>query len=172
MAGRAVHPASLSDEALLKQCELGKGRGSGPGGQHRNKVETKVMLEHVPSGVKAHAGERRSVADNTRVAVFRLRLALAVEVRTAVPLGDARSELWKSRCSPSGQISCNPKHKDFPTMLAELLDMAAACGFDTQKAAIRLGCTHSQLVKFLKEHAPAAACVNRGRQDRGMGALK
>ena len=88
------HPATLDAEALLAECEVGRGRSGGPGGQHRNKVETLVLLTHRPTGIEAHAGERRSVRDNTRVAVFRLRLALARGVRTGVATGDQRSELW------------------------------------------------------------------------------
>lgn len=33
-------------------------RGSGPGGQHRNKVETTVVLTHVPSGVSVRCDGR------------------------------------------------------------------------------------------------------------------
>jgi hypothetical protein len=167
-----MHPARLAEPDLLKQCVLGKSRGSGPGGQHRNKVETLVHITHTPSGVEAHAGERRSAVDNRRVAIRRLRLALAVKVRTAVPAGDVRSDLWRSRCSGSGRIACNPEHEDFPAMLAEALDMLAACDFDASKAAIRLCCSTSQLVKFLKDHPPAFAELNQQRSARGQHPLK
>lgn len=167
-----MHPAALPDDALLKQCDLTKGRAGGPGGQHRNKVETKVTLHHTPTGVEAHAGERRSVTDNKRVALFRLRLALALQVRLKVPLGDARSDLWKSRTTPEGRISCNPKHVDYPALLAEALDMIHACKFDTEKAAIRLSCTQSQLIKLLKDHAPALVHVNKFREEAGLHSLK
>jgi hypothetical protein len=155
----AAHPAFLPDDELLKQCELGKGRSSGPGGQHRNKVETKVILTHLPSGTSAHAGERRSVRENQRVALFRLRLALATQLRTALPegdrFGDVRSELWKSRTTPDGRIVCNPAHRDYPAILAEAMNVIAAVGGDPARAALRLVCTPSQLVKLVKEHPPA-----------------
>jgi len=79
------HPACLSDEALLAQCDLAAGRGGGPGGQHRNKVSTLITLTHRPSGLKAHAGERRSQSENKSVALRRLRLTLAVHIRTPAP---------------------------------------------------------------------------------------
>lgn len=167
-----MHPAALPETDLLAQCDLTKGRASGPGGQHRNKVETKVTLHHTPTGVEAHAGERRSVVDNTRVALFRLRLALAVGVRCPVPIGDARSKLWKSRVTPEGRISCNPRHGDFPAMLAEALDMVHSCALDTPKAAIRLACSHSQLVKLLKDHPPALVGLNRDRKAQGLHPLR
>jgi hypothetical protein len=167
-----MHPASLPDSDLLRQCDLTKGRAGGPGGQHRNKVETKVTLLHTPTGVQAHASERRSAEQNKSVALFRLRLNLAVQVRYPVPLGDARSDLWKSRCSSEGRISCNPEHHDFPSILAEVLDMIDACHLDTQKAAIRLECSHSQLIKLLKDHPAALENLNRERQNRHLHPLK
>lgn len=167
-----MHPATLPDPDLLKQCDLTKGRSGGPGGQHRNKVETKVTLHHSTTGIEAHAGERRSALDNKRVALFRLRLALAIQVRHPVPIGDARSELWKSRCSPDGKISCSPEHRDFPALLAEALDMIESTHLDTQRAALRLGCSHSQLIKLLKDHPAALEHVNKQRADRDLHELR
>ncbi len=79
-----THPAALPDDALLAECDLGRGRASGPGGQHRNKVETAVTLTHRPTGVTAQASERRSQIENKRVALRRLRLKLATEVRVSL----------------------------------------------------------------------------------------
>ena len=167
-----IHPAAIDPDELLRQCRLERGRGSGPGGQHRNKVETLVMLTHEPTGIQAHAGERRSAEDNKRVALFRLRLALAIRVRLDVPTGDQRSALWRSRCSPDGRIACNPEHLDFPAILAEALDNIASCGMDHTKAAARLSCTTTQLVKLLRDHPPALVEVNRARAERGLRALR
>lgn len=167
---RPAHPAALSDEELLGQCRIGKGRSSGPGGQHRNKVETKVTLTHEATGVSAQAGERRRAEDNKRVALFRLRLALAVAVRRPVPIGDVRSELWKSRCR-GGRISVNPDHRDYPALLAEALEVIEACGLDAKKAALRLECSASQLIKLVKDHPPAIERWNRQRAERGLHAL-
>ncbi len=166
-----THPASLSDEALLAACRMTKGRTSGPGGQHRNKVETLVELTHGPTGIAAHAGERRTVRENLREALRRLRLALAMGRREGVPLGDARSSLWRSRCR-DGKIVCSPGHRDFAAMLAEALDMIEACGGDMHRASLRLDCTQSQLVKLLRDHPPALAAVNTRRAERGERRLK
>lgn len=167
-----AHPATLSDEDLLKECQIGKGRSSGPGGQHRNKVETQVTITHLPTGVTARAGERRSAEENKRVAIRRLRLALAVEVRTVVPAGEIRSDLWRSRCTPDGRIVCNPAHRDYPSLLAEALDVLAAAGWDPRKAALRLCCSPSQLVKLVKEHPPALEALNRERAERRLHPLR
>lgn len=170
------HPASLPEPELLAQCTIGKGRSSGPGGQHRNKVETMVILLHVPSGVQVHADERRSAMENRKVAIQRLRLALATEVRTPpIPRdvwGDVRSDLWRSRVTRDGKIACSPSHRDYPTMLAEAMDVIAASGNDVKKAALRLSCSMSQLLKLIKDHPPALAKVNAFRRDRGKHTLK
>jgi RF-1 domain len=167
-----MHPARLDEAALLKQCQTGKSRGSGPGGQHRNKVETLVWFTHVPTGLESHAGERRSAVENRQVALKRLRLLLAVKHRAGVPAGDSRSELWRTRCTAEGRISCNPEHHDFPALLAEAMDMLDACGLDVKKGAVRLCCSPSQLVKLLKDHPPALEELNRRRAERGLRPLK
>lgn len=185
------HPACLDDEALLAQCRIGFGRSGGPGGQHRNKVQSLVRLVHAATGIEAHAGERRTQHENRRVALRRLRLALAVEVRTPVPDGDVASDLWRSRRhqprrgeeggrSPlgrwrgggSGLIVVNPDHHDYPSLLAEALDVIAACGWDAKLASLRLECSATQLIRLVAEHAPAMVRWNREREARGMRPLR
>ena len=168
------HPATLATDALLRQCEMGKDRGGGPGGQHRNKVETLVWMKHTPTGVESHAGERRSAQENKNVAATRLRLALAVWVRSPVLPGEVRSELWLRRCPDAGRgiISCSPEHPDFPSLLAEALDVIHTCSEDVKKASLRLGCSMSQLVKLIKDHPPALIRLNEERQGRGLRTLK
>jgi len=161
------HPATLDDGALLQQCQFQRGRSSGPGGQHRNRVQTLVELHHNPTGIHAHAGERRSAEQNKRVALFRLRLALAVSVRTPVPIGEIRSELWKSRVV-EGRIACNAEHRDFPAMLAEALDVIVAAGLDVHRASVRLRCSQSQLLKLIAKHQPALAALNDARRARNL----
>ena len=58
---------------MIAECNVRRLRRSGPGGQHRNKVETAVSLHHLPTGVSAEASERRSQAQNHAMALFRLR---------------------------------------------------------------------------------------------------
>ena len=48
-------------DTLLSICEVRFVRGSGPGGQHRNKTETGVQMTHPPTGIVVSATERRSV---------------------------------------------------------------------------------------------------------------
>lgn len=194
------HYASLSDEHLLAQCDLTKNRTSGPGGQHRNKVESQVILFHTPTGLEVQAGERRSSHENKRVALHRLRLMLAVHHRGGVPAGDIGSPLWKARrrlparpkityeeIAPgvkvklrdpttagagAGTIACSPDHFDYPALLAEALDVIADAGWDVKAAAARLQVSMSQLLKLVKDHPAAIQHMNAERIKRGMHPLK
>lgn len=166
-----LHPCTLDEDELLAQCTLARGRSSGPGGQHRNKVQTQVTLTHKPTDISARAGERRSGAENKRVALRRLRLNLAIEYRCPITDGDTRSDLWKSRVK-DGRIVVSESHRDLPTMLAEALDMLSACEFDHKEASARLKCTPSQFVKLLKKHQPALIRTNAERKKHDLASLR
>lgn len=164
-----MHPATLDNDRLQGECEVTRTRRSGPGGQHRNKVETAIVLEHRPTGVRAEAAERRSQPENLKVALFRLRIQLALSWRESA--ADEPSDLWKSRRA-AGRIVVSPTHTDFPSLLAEALDRLAADEFDLAASAARLECTSSQLVKLLQHEPQALVGVNRARQARGLHRLQ
>jgi peptide chain release factor 1 len=51
-----------------KDVEIITTKGSGPGGQHRNKVETMVVLKHKPTGIVIRSGTERSQYQNKQIA--------------------------------------------------------------------------------------------------------
>ena len=162
----------LPNEKLLKKCEVTFGRASGPGGQHRNKVETAVTIIHTATKTKASASERRSQIQNRGEATRRLRMALARDVRTRVDRERHRpSELWEKR-RQGKQISVNPEHTDYPALLAEALDVVYARKFDVAGSAGVLGISMSQLAKLMRHDKRSFSLINQGREDRGMPALK
>jgi hypothetical protein len=165
----AVHPACLPLDTLLAECDVRRQRRGGPGGQHRNKVSTAVVLEHRPTGLKAEANERRSQAENQREAVRRLRVRLAVDVRSS-QISLSASELWLSRVQ-DGKLAVNPGHDDFPALLAEALDAVQAAEFDVAVAARQLKVSTSQLAKFLQDEPMAWTRVNAARRQLGLRAL-
>ncbi|HEU5381724.1 MAG TPA: peptide chain release factor-like protein [Ktedonobacteraceae bacterium] len=58
--------------SLERDCTMEFFIASGPGGQHRNKVETGVRLIHRPSGMLVTATERRSQYANREMAFERM----------------------------------------------------------------------------------------------------
>lgn len=153
----SAHPACLPEAELLASVEEQRSRGTGPGGQRRNKVQTQVRLCHRPSGLAAQAGERRSLEQNRKAAVFRLRMALALQLR--VPPGPGPSQLWRRRTGgPS--LSVSQDHDDVPALLAEALDVLADCGDDLTLAAERQQVARSRLLRVLKLQPEALEALN------------
>ena len=171
MTNPSIHPAEVASEKLLAQCDVRFLRRSGPGGQHRNKVSTAVVLVHRPTGIKAEANERRSQAENRAAALFRLRINLALDVRVLRNAADLPGPLWQSR-SGGGRIEVGPTHDHFPALLAEALDVVTAEDFDAKSAAARLGCSGSQLIKLLKKEPRALMQVNQQRRRQGLHPLR
>lgn len=165
------HPALLPEEELLKDCRVTFGRASGPGGQHRNKVETAVTIHHEPSGLRASAVERRSQKENRKEAIFRLRIMLAVDLDVIPKSGEIPSELWRSRCR-NGKILCNERHEDAPAMLAEVMSACRLHDFQHSEAAKQLNCSGTQLLKFLAKFPAARQKFEKSREDRGLPRLK
>ena len=164
------HPARLPIETLLQACSVKRTRGSGPGGQHRNKVETAIVITHLPTAVIGQASEKRSQKHNRDVAIERLRINLALAVRSETGIDTQPSELWCSRVK-SKKIQVNIKHEDFPALLSEALDFTNARGFEIAAAAEALGVSTSQLIKFFKASPAAFEYVNRQRESRELRRL-
>ncbi len=166
-----MHPAAFPPDVLLADCEIQRTRRGGPGGQHRNKVETAVVIKHKPTGVVGAASERRSQDLNRQAALQRLRVNLSLEVREPVDRDQCLSETWVSRVR-NQKITVSTEHADFPALLAEALDRLAACDWDIAAAAAQLAITSSQLIKFLQREPPASVLLNRQRAIRQLRPLR
>jgi len=78
-------------ETLEKECIVEFLKGSGPGGQHKNKRETGVRLHHEPSGLTIMATERRSQVQNLEMAFERLITCLKALNRVPKPRKKTRT---------------------------------------------------------------------------------
>jgi hypothetical protein len=142
-----------SDTNLLRQCREERYKSSGPGGQHRNKVETAVRLHHSPSGVTASGEETRSQEENRRHAIHRLREKIAFSARS--PFDPQSPDLppeFVAQRGRNGSLAVNAKNPNFGLIAATALDALAAAEGSYATAARALGITTSQLRKFLQSH--------------------
>jgi len=167
-SGMFSHPADVPIDVLLRDCDVQRTRRSGPGGQHRNKVATAIVITHRPTGLKAEASERRSQQQNQQVALFRLRVELALAERIT---REQPSAMWRQR-TPKGKIALNPSHADYPAMLAEALDFIEQHDDDPRPAAEALGVSPTQLIKLVKTEPRAIEAINARRKSRGMHPLR
>jgi hypothetical protein len=168
-----LHPALLDPDELLKQCNLRTQRRSGPGGQHRNKTSSGVFLVHDPTGIVGEATERRSQAENRAVALQRLRLKLAVEIRTPSildgPIHGKEQGIRQKLCGiPLRVADTNPNKAP---LLALLLNDLLAVGGQPRLLIKPWQTTSSAIVRLIQSHPPAMRLLQAIRQHHGLRPL-
>lgn len=72
-------------DSLERDCDIEFIIAGGPGGQHRNKVETGVRLTHRPTGISLTATERRSQHANREAAFERMAERIEAQQRVLPP---------------------------------------------------------------------------------------
>ncbi|KAH9726288.1 RF PROK I domain-containing protein [Citrus sinensis] len=150
----------LTDDELLRECEMDTYKSSGPGGQHRNKRESAVRLKHVPTGL--------------------CRTLLALKVRSSVNL-DAYSpppQLLQIlppkstiRSSEVGQ-QIGPNNPKFALGMQALLDLIFAVQGSVSEAAKLLGLSTGALSRLILSDDSLRIAVNELRTSKGMKPLK
>lgn len=164
-----MHPAQFSESDFSQSCKFETTRRGGPGGQNRNKVETAVIAVYIPTGHRAEANEKRTQGENRVVAIFRLRLVLALEFRTK--WSGSPSDCWRERLIAK-KLAVSPSHVDFPGLLAEAMDALEYFDKDIPATAEKMLVSTSQLIKLLSKHPPAFAKINAERLAMGWKPLR
>ena len=150
---------ALTEEELLRQCRCETCRGSGPGGQKRNKTESAVRVIHLPSGIAAEGDVSRSQHLNRLHALRKLRLEIALRVRRPAPAAPA---------GPAPGVQADA----FVRWVAAAFDALADSGFRLSEAADRMGVSTSRLSKDLAKHSAVWQVVNRERERLGLSRLR
>ena len=148
----------LSEQQLLAECRCDTMRGTGPGGQKRNKTESAVRVTHVATGLFAFDDVERSQHINRHHALQKLRLEFALHLR-------CEPTAWK-------QPVPSPSSDSFPLWAAVALDALFATDFKLADAVVILGTTTSQLVKNLLKLPALWQFVNEERVKRNLPPLK
>ncbi len=170
----APHPSIVAMDDFLVQCRLTAHRRGGPGGQHRNKVSSAVMALHETTGISAEANERRDQPQNRKHAIERLRLRLAILVRTAPRVSSADEPLeqeirkrWRGR-----PLKLSESNFDRSAVMALMLDDLHRAGGQPSLVAGLWKVSTTSIVQLLASYPPAFQLVNRWREHHGRSALR
>ncbi len=153
MAGARDRLLVLADPALLAQCEMDRLRGSGPGGQKRNKTESSVRLRHGATGLSALAGESRSQHENKARALRRLRERIAFDLREPVELDDYQPPTELVALLEQETVRKSEKWLRSPAYLCavgHLIDLYQAVGCSLPEAARRLAMGGGRLERIAR----------------------
>ncbi|MBG92969.1 MAG: hypothetical protein CL792_03215 [Chloroflexi bacterium] len=149
----------LTDQELMEQCVLDKFRASGPGGQKKNKTDSAVRIRHVSSGLVGFSSESRSQHINRVYALRRLRLKIALTLRSNPP--NVRSELEKFvQQTKNSSFTLNTRNSKYSIIVASLFDELSANNWKVSLTAKKIGVTSSSLNKFLRSNPELWRALN------------
>jgi hypothetical protein len=139
----------LSDAALLAQCETDRFRGSGAGGQKRNKTSSSVRVRHRATGLAGQSGDSRSQPENRDIALRRLRASFAFELREPVELdGYVAPPAVAPLHGPVVKSERFHRSVEYLRAIGHLLDLYAAAACSLADTARHLGLSTGALARW------------------------
>lgn len=153
----------MTIDELLRACTLKGFQGSGPGGQHRNKTNTGVLLTLRDFNLEIKSCEGRSAYENKIHALHRMQMALALQVRCE----PANPEIP----FPGSNGHIQTSNALFPLFVAHVFDIMESKGGDTKSAAAAFKLTPSALVKILRQDKACATKLQGNRKQNGQRPL-
>ena len=134
----------LPDSELLELCEIQAYKGSGPGGQHRNKTNSgvKLKLSAGEEQLAVYSCDDRSSHINKLLALKKLRLKIALLMREEPPV-----QIPFAFPGTIGKISAD--NKLYPEFIADVLDRIKVSGGDLGEASKMWNLSKSALGKII-----------------------
>lgn len=146
------------DDGLLALCRVDAFRGTGRGGQKRNRTSSAIRVTHRATGIAASSDETRSQHTNRTLALRLLRWELALGVRCPTPPAVATQiPGWRT--------------PEYALWLAHALDHLALNDYQVGPVARILDISTGTLVHELARHSRIWDAVNQARTDRGLPPL-
>lgn len=154
---------ALSDEELMKECRFDAMRGTGPGGQKRNKTSSAARVTHLESGLSAFDDVTRSQHQNLKHALDKLRGEIAVNLLPG-----------EGEATPGIPIAPVPKpnSRNYFLWLGKIFDALLATDFQMPEAAARFECSPSHLIRIVAKDEFAWQKLAEARQRRKMTPLR
>lgn len=149
-------------EDLLRNCRIDTFRGTGNGGQKRNKTESAVRLTHSPSGCVSSSDASRSQHENKHFALRHLRITIALTIRNDFSTYPEKL-LWAPALT---------NDKDYPLWLAIIFDLLAHFQWQPAPAASHINKSTSSLLKAIARDHNAWQILAKHRQDNHLPPLR
>ena len=142
----------MDDSELLKNCKIDVYKGSGKGGQKKNKTSNAIRLTFAHLVTSSESS--RSKGDNINEAIKKMRLEIALDVLGNVQL-ESRSNGFPSEIQNylhKPLLRINHKNPHFPIFVAAFIDCYISCSGKWDQVGKKMGTTPSQLRKFAAKY--------------------
>ncbi len=149
---------SADDETLSSLCKISFTKGTGPGGQKRNKTSSAVKIDLPELGISVADCTERSQFRNRNNALHKMRMAIALQTR-------------QSPATVPENMDCSLSSKSYPLFAARMLDIFAEMLCDHKATAEKCGISPSALLKKFHRDPVLWQKIRQMRQSAGLPQL-